>query len=258
MAVLLAKEPSKQETVCDLHGDLTNLSWVLQDRTKAEQLYDRLSRTLFAESLLTDAKRFLEGHNGSECCVDLDRAYWFFVHSWCARNGTSGSKRMSFQLAVRWTSGGGSPTIRFRNAIESIPAWHERLRNVVILNRNAFDVIPRIPDERGVAVYCDPPYLHSTRTGDGDGGYRHDFDELPGFLAADDDHSHLAQSLQRFCRARVVVSYYAHPRLATLYPPDRWARVSCAITKNLRASCKRGMERKEAPEALLLNGPSLM
>jgi DNA adenine methylase len=48
MAVLLAKEPSAMETVCDLHGDLTNLAWVLQDEPSAIQLYDRLLRMLYS------------------------------------------------------------------------------------------------------------------------------------------------------------------------------------------------------------------
>jgi DNA adenine methylase len=242
MAVLFAKEPSKQETVCDLHDELTNLAWVFQNLEQAEALYDRLSRTLFCESLLVKAKSALEGGN-SDCA---ERAYWFFIHSWCARNGTSGSRRMSFQLAVRWTKNGGSPTVRFRAATESIPAWHERLRNVVILNRDAFDVLPSIPDEPGVAVYCDPPYLLDTRSGDGDGGYLHDF--------AAPDHSRLADLLRRFTCARVVVSYYDHPSLARLY--DGWTKRNVFINKQLAKQNHRGARRETAPEVLLINGPS--
>lgn len=178
LSIILAKEPAKQETVCDLHREVTNLAWILQDARTAAALYDRLTRTLFCEELLIESREVL-----LRCDADPEeRAYWFFIHSWAGRNGTAGSARMNFKIAVRWTSGGGSPTIRFRNAIESIPAWHDRLRNVVVLNRDAFDVIPRIPDEPGVAIYCDPPYLHSTRSGDNDGGYLHDFDECDGGL----------------------------------------------------------------------------
>ena len=256
MAVLFAKEPSRQELACDLHGHLTNLAWVLQDDALAVRLYDRLTRTLFCESVLEDAKTNLEGRNYAACTPDVDRAHWFFIHSWCARNGTSGSARMSFQIAVRWTANGGSPTTRFRNAIESIPAWHERLRNVVILNRDAFEVIPKIPDEPGVAIYCDPPYLHTTRTGNGDGGYLHDFDEYDGLFSDQDDHARLARALLRFERARVVVSYYAHPRLEKLYPD--WTLRECTIQKNMHNQSELGGGRFAAPEVLLINGPSYM
>lgn len=246
MAVLFAKEPSKQETVCDLHGHLTNLAWVLQDEDFAVELYNRLCQTLFCESLLTEARDNLIKRNYAEATASVDRAYWFFIYSWCGRNGTSCSRRMSFQLAVRWTKNGGSPTVRFRAAIDSIPAWHERLRNVVILCRDAFDVLSSIPDEPTAAIYCDPPYLLETRSGDGDGGYLHDFDAA--------DHVRLAEALRRFTRARVVVSYYDHPRLSELYPA--WTKRAVFINKQLAKQNRRGYRREVAPEVLLLNGPS--
>jgi len=252
LAVVLAKVASRQETVCDLHGELTNLAWILQDAATAGELYDRLVRTLFCESLLQKSREILQRGDASPA----DRAYWFFIHSWCGRNGTAGSARMNFQVAVRWTAGGGSPTVRFRNAIDSIPAWHERIRNVVILNRDAFDVIPRIPDDAGVAIYCDPPYLHSTRNGDGDGGYRHDFEEYDGLFSDHDDHAKLAGELSRFALARVVVSYYAHPRLLSLYPSGRWTHLDCTMNKNLHVQNRRGAAKADAPEVLIVNGPS--
>ena len=256
MAVLLAKPISQQETACDLHGDLTNLAWCLQKVDSAERIYDRLTRTLFCEGMLEHAKQVLSRSRAGT--MDEERAYWFFIHSWCARNGTSGSARQSFQLGVRFTPSGGSPTVRFRNAIESIPAWHERLRNVVIINRNAFVVIAKISDEPKTAIYCDPPYLHSSRSGDGDGGYRHDFDEFTGLLEQQDDHAELARALRRFQRARVVVSYYDHPRLERLYPG--WTKRECFRKKNLsnqsRGSQQGKLEQSDAPEVLLLNGPS--
>jgi DNA adenine methylase len=100
MAVLLVKEPSRQETVCDLHGHLTNLAWVIQDGAMAAELYDRLTRTLFCESMLVEAIARLKANTPSSCLPDIESAYWFFIHSWCGRNGTSGSKRMSFAIAV--------------------------------------------------------------------------------------------------------------------------------------------------------------
>lgn len=266
MAVLFAKPPCQQETVCDLHGELTNLAVVLAREGTAVELYDRLVRTLFCDRLLEQARARLEtiGHDEQP---SVERAYWFFVHCWCARNGTAGSARMNFQLAVRFTPNGGSATTRFRNAVDSIPAWHERLRSVVILNRDAFDVIPRIADQKGVAVYCDPPYLLSTRNGDGDGGYLHDFDEAPpdsdsgggrglfGERKPKDKHERLADLLAGFKKARVVVSYYAHRRLLSMYPPPRWTHVAHYRQKNLRRQMKAGHRPDEAPEVLIMNGP---
>ena len=263
MAVLMAKKSAKYETVCDLHGHLTNLALVLQDDFAAVQLYERLQRTLFCEHLLAESRDYLCRGSYLETALDIDRAYYFFIHSWCGRNGTAGQKRMSFQIAVRYTPNGGSATTRFRSAIESIPAWHDRLRNVVILNRDALDVISKIPDEKGIAIYCDPPYLLSTRTGDNDGEYLHDFEELPElssqrqlFKRSKDKHAILAEQLQRFKRARVVVSYYYHPRLETLYPG--WGMRRLTATKNLANQNARenANPKPAAPEILIINGPS--
>ena len=46
-------------------------------------------------------------------------------------------------------------------AIEGLPAVHERLKRVVILNRDVLDVI-RQQDGPDTLFYCDPPYLKET------------------------------------------------------------------------------------------------
>ncbi len=241
MAVLLVKPKSYHETVCDLHKDLTNLATVLSILDTAVELYDRLGRTLFDESLVIKSRDILK--NNIEDFSPVERAYHYFVSSWCCRNGVSGTLRDSFGLAVRWTPTGGTPTLRFRSATESIPAWHERLRNVVILNRSAWEVIPKIPDQDGVVVYCDPPYIKESRGGASK--YRHDFDGI--------DHRKLARELCRFEKTRVVVSYYEHPELAGLYPADKWSHIPCHQTKNLHVQNRRGSTRGTAPELLIVN-----
>jgi DNA adenine methylase len=257
MAVLLAKAPSQKETVCDLHGDLTNLARVLQHKTSAVDLYERLQSTVFAEGLLEDAKEVLENPNIEPGHVE--RAYWYFLASWMGRNGTAGTARIDYQIAVRWTNNGGSPTVRFRNAIESLPAWHERLRNVVILTRNAFDIIDRFEDAKGTVIYADPPYEAGTRAKgavkNGRGGkYLHEFHHAGGGLF-DDDHARLAEVLRGYQNARIVVSYYDCPRIRELF--DGWTFVECTMNKQLHAQNGRGARKKEAPEVLIINGPSL-
>jgi DNA adenine methylase len=267
MAVLFAKEPSHKETVNDLHGDLINLAEVLQRLACAEQLYDRLNRTLFSEQLLHDARRELDRlppwevspgyRDNGQLSKMLDRAYWYFLASWMGRNGTAGTARLDYQIAVRWTKGGGSPTVRFHNAIESIPWWHERLRNVVILKRDAFTILDRFEDCKETAIYCDPPYADETRSKgaikNGRGGkYLHEFDHSGGMF--EDDHSRLAGALRDYKQARIVVSYYDSPRIRELY--QGWTFVSHTRHKHLHAQNGRGARPKEAPEVLIINGES--
>ncbi len=70
-----------------------------------------------------------------------------------------------------------------------------------------------------------------------------------------------AENTERFKKraavnARVVVSYYEHPRLAGLY--SGWTKRNCTVMKVLHLQNKRGAERADAPEVLLMNGPSLV
>lgn len=238
LAVLLDKPESSHETVNDLHGDLINLARVIADDDLYGQLYSRAFR------VLCDEHRRIESLKDLETATDpLDRAFHYFVVNWFGRNGFSGTvgcDKSSF--AVRWTPNGGHGGQRFASAVNSIPAWHERLRRVTILQRDAFQVIDKIDDHPRVVIYCDPPYLVKAAR------YQHDFSA--------DDHRRLAKSLSRFEQARVVVSYYRHPDLEVLYPSPRWTHVCCAIAKGLHNAGKRGTTGTEAPEVLLINGPS--
>jgi site-specific DNA-adenine methylase len=170
LAVLLAKPPAQSEVVSDLHGDLTNLARCLQSDATAVELYDRLQRTLFSESILKDS---------------------------CAR------------LAAEITS-----------------------------------------DEPDVdRAYCDPPYCPESRSGyDGTGAharYAHEFDHAL-------DHGRLRDSLARFQKARVVISYYDCPRVRELY--RGWTIIDKTRLKNLTNAA--GPESKKAAEILIVNGPS--
>ena len=178
----------------------------------------------------------------------VSRAYWYFLASWMGRIGTAGTARVDYQIAVRWTKNGGSPTVRWRNAVGSLPAWHERLRNVVILKRDAFRILDRFEDVSQTAIYCDPPYPAETRAA---GSYLHEFEQTGGLFGAD-DHARLAEILRGYRSARVVVSYYDCPRVRELY--DGWTVLEHYRQKHLHAQNGRGARPKQAPEILLVNG----
>lgn len=259
MAVLFAKKPSSQETVNDLHGDVTNLAWVLQDQRAAADLYDRAVRTLFAEELIRSYWKDIANSPAPEK-PDAERAYKFFVFSWAMRNGVAGTSRVrgnGFQIATRFTAGGGSPTIRFKSAVESIPEWHDRLRNVVVLRRDGLALLDRFEDTDKLAIYADPPYFSGSRSGYNASGatsrYEHEFEhDNPMF---GDDHTRLRDHLERFKSARVVVSYYDCLRIRGLY--EGWTIVERSRQKNLHVQNKRGSQKQKAPEILIMNGPEL-
>jgi DNA adenine methylase len=240
MAVLFAKEPSSYETVNDLHGDLINLARVVQDDNLAPRLYAKTSRTLCCEQLFRDTVKQWRTNEVIEAPEepDLDRAYQFFIVSWLGMNGLAGAEGFHQGFAIRYTGNGGSPTVRFRSAVESIPAWHHRLRGVMIANKDAFAMLPKIEDTPTAVIYVDPPYLSQKVK------YAHHFTR--------EQHGQLARELRRFTNTRVVVSYYDDPQLEELYPG--WGRIDCTLKKGLVSGAKREANNPvRAPEVLLVN-----
>lgn len=245
MSILFTKEQASYESVNDLHSDLINLARVVQNEDYALDLYGRVQRTLFTEDMVVQARNVLSHPwntaNGDNPNADVGRAYWYMVFSWMGLNGVSGtplSKTGTF--AVRYTQGGNGP-VRWRSVAESIPDWHRRLQRVQILQRDAFEIIPRIEDVEGCAIYCDPPYFSKTTE------YVHDFDP--------NDHDRLWAQLDRFKRARVLVSYYDCKEVRDLY--DGWTFVPIRAAKAMANSSKRQTKgRTEADEVLIINGPS--
>ena len=260
MAVLMAKPECSQETVNDLFGDLVNLARVVRHCQWGPWLYRRLRRTLASEDLFREAAALLKAGGHPVAAADVEpssadphRAYAFFIASWLGRNGVIGTRQWNNNFCVRYTLNGGIQGTRFASAVDSIPAWRRRLREVTILSRNGFDLLENIADQAGVAIYADPPYLRDSRLAkNAQGGrsgsalYLHEFESA--------DHERLALLLRRFTHARVVVSYYMHEQLAALYPG--WTVFPCPVAKALVQQGKRGSKKQIAPEVLILNGPA--
>lgn len=171
----------------------------------------------------------------------VERALAYLVMSWQGRNGSAGTSPTNLTVARRFTSNGGSGGLRWASAVESIPVWHERLRTVAILNMDAFELVERIEDADGTAMYLDPPYVEKSDS------YSHDL--------ADADHDRLAEVLRQKKRMRCVVSYYDCDRVRDLY--RGWTFVLCPLNKATSHQGQRGKVQTTAPEMLIINGPSL-
>lgn len=106
---------------------------------------------------------------------------------------------------------GTTPAHDWTNYSDAIPAYVERLRGVVIENRDAIYVMRR-HDSAETLHYVDPPYVHSTR------GY----DKRYATEMTDADHRALAECLHGV-KGMVVLSGYDSPLYAELY--GDWNRV---------------------------------
>lgn len=239
MAVLFAKLPVRHEVVNDRNGDLTNVAWVLQSPRLRGRLLSRLHDTIASESHFRRCRANLIDAGPPSGEPDWQRAYYAMVTWWLGRNGMAGVRKSRTNFSARFTSRGGSGGVRFRNMVESIPAFCDRLARVDVLNRCGFEVLERIADKPRTAIYCDPPYLKKS--------FAYEYD----FAAA--DHQRLADAASRFRNARVVISYYDHPRLEGLYPPAKWRRVAIEVNKAIRNTDTRNVGAVKATEILLVN-----
>jgi DNA adenine methylase len=110
---------------------------------------------------------------------------------------------------------------------------------VTILQRDGFEILSRIEDEEKAVLYVDPPYIGH------EGDYIHKIKP--------EDHSRLATLLHRFKKARIVLSYYDHPKLSELYPD--WYQEKIEVSKALSHQGRRGENDVKAVEVLLCNQP---
>jgi DNA adenine methylase len=113
-------------------------------------------------------------------------------------------------------------------AVEGLPSVHARLRRVAVLHRPAVEVI-RQQDGPATLFYCDPPYLHHTRTSRD--AYEYEMSAV--------DHRQLLELL-RSVRGKVMLSGYP----STLY--DRtlagWTRHAFELPNNAAGGATKARE----------------
>lgn len=208
LAVLLAKRPSRMETVNDLSQDLMTF-W--------RMCRDRLDDLLRVCTLTPHSRAEQEGGYDRSGCDDLERARRVWVCLTQARGGTL--------LRTGWryyrdpsTSYVGMPAY-LQSYLNRLPPAAARLREVSLECRPALELIEAFGAHPDCLLYVDPPYLGSTRGKTAD-YYQHD-------MRADIDHEALVQALLA-CRSAVVVSGYPSALYERLY--TGWHRVQMAAS----------------------------
>ena len=198
LAVLLAKEPSKAETVNDLDGDLVSFWRVLRDR--APEL-ERLATLTPHSRQDYDAAKLLDADD------ELRRAWQVWVLLTQGRSLSMKASGWKSRTEVTAT-----PMARMLPVLaERIVPAAERIKRVTIENTDALELISRVGKSANVCIYADPPYLGSTRARN----YRHE-------MLGDGLHEKLAAALHD-CTASVVLSGYASPLYEELF--SDWFRL---------------------------------
>ena len=150
------------EVANDLHGELINFWRVLQTPEDFAAFRQRIELTPFSEAEFDDA---LASTRQDEPASNVDRAIRFFILARQSRQGLM--KDFATLSRNRTRSRINEQVSAWLNVIEGLPDVHQRLKKVVILNQSACDVI-RKQDGENTLFYCDPPYVHESRSTTGE------------------------------------------------------------------------------------------
>jgi DNA adenine methylase len=197
LSVLLAKPPSAMETVNDLDGDLIGFWRVLRDRPA--ELARVCALTPHSRAEYAACRDFA----GAPDELERARRVWTVLSQGRAGRLTRNGWRHFQDPAGSST---GMPGYRAAYA-DRIPPAARRIAGVSLECRPALDVIAAYGKHPSVLLYCDPPYLGSTR---GWGNqYRNE-------MRTDEQHAELAAALHG-CAAAVVLSGYPSALYDDLY-----------------------------------------
>lgn len=195
LAVLLAKRPSRMETVNDLDSDLMAFWKALRDRPSDLERVCALTPHSRAEH---DA-----AYGDLEALDDLERARRVWVRLTQGRAGTL--RKTGWRYYVNPSGSSASMPDYLHGYVDRMAAAAQRLSAVSLECRPAVEVIAAYGEQPKALLYVDPPYLGSTRARN----YRHE-------MGGEGEHRELAEALNA-ARAAVVLSGYASPLYDELY-----------------------------------------
>ena len=188
-AVLFRKVPAPIETINDINGDVVNLYQVVQ--RKAKTLAEVVAGIPYARQVYEASLQ-----SNSEAS-DVERAARFLTLVWQSYGARADGKNCGWKKDVA----GREAAYAVRNW-NRLPVWivaaQERLKQVQIEHRDALQLIRQFNHPK-VLIYCDPPYMLSTRRCRAN--YRHEMDDAA--------HEELLDVLNRH-RGVVMLSGYAN------------------------------------------------
>lgn len=206
-SVLLRKRRSYAEVYNDLDGEIVNVFRMARER--GSELKEHLFLTPFARD------EFELAYQATDDCLEqarrtITRSFMGFGSA-AATQGANRRAMASTGFRACSNRSGTTPAHDWKNYSECFELIIERLRGVVIENREAKQVMAQ-HDGYETLHYVDPPYLLGTRD-DRRSDYRHEL--------TDEQHVELADFLKEL-KGSVIVSGYQDQLYDRLY--DGWRR----------------------------------
>lgn len=239
-AVLINRMPSPVETFNDIDGELVNFFRVL--RTQKEELLEAIGLTPFSREELRIAV------NGSlENISALERARRFFVRARQVRTGLAQTASEGRWAHCKLTSRAGmaGAVSRWLGSVEGLAEIAQRLLRVQMENEPAIKVIKRY-DSLETLFYCDPPYVHESRSDTN--AYKYEM--------SDEEHRQLAEVLNNV-QGKVALSGYHSPLMKELY--GGWAFIEAPTKKAHSTNTRPDATKQTRTEVIWINySPELL
>lgn len=224
-SVLMRKPRSYAEVYNDKWDTVVNVFAVLRDPVSAEQLEHALRLTPFSRTEFTQC-----GHEDLAKITDpVEKARRTIFRSFAGFGSASTNGAHSTGFRSNSNRSGTTPAHDWANYPNHIKTYTDRLRGVVIENREAIEAI-HAHDTVDTLIFADPPYVHSTRNMQrGNAAYAVEMD--------DNGHRWLAENL-RSVKGMVVLSGYPSALYDELYAGwecVKWAALADGARK--RTEC---------------------
>ncbi len=201
---MLKKPRAYAEVYNDLDGEIVNLFRVARDN--GIELQQKIELTPFSRD------EFIAAYEACDCPIEqarrtVTRAFMGFGSSAITKTRKTTTRFNSPNTGFRANSNrsGTTPAHDWKSWPNHLPDLIERLRGVVIENRDAKEVM-QAHDGENTLHYVDPPYVSTTRDKGSD--YKHEMTEQ--------DHVDLANFLREL-KGMVIISGYPSELYDDLY-----------------------------------------
>jgi site-specific DNA-adenine methylase/DNA polymerase I-like protein with 3'-5' exonuclease and polymerase domains len=230
-AVFFARDPQDKslwlpghrgvsEVLNDRLGNLVNFYRVLRDREMFAEFVRLVRLTPYGRPAFDAAVAHVYG---SDCVQD---ALQFFVLNRMSRAGDM----KGFRPITRSRTRGGinGDVNQYLGIVDGLEAFHQRLRQAVIENMDAVDLIKR-EDAAGTFYFVDPPYPQSV------------VNTVNGYelMMSDDEHQALIDSLVGI-KGKAMIVCYAHPIYDALHLKHDWRQEHFDLVADTAGGDKKG------------------
>jgi len=151
--VILMNQKSKVEIYNDIFQNIYSLYKVISDKKLYKEFQLKCELSIYSEQLRKEYKQLLKTKLSL-----IDRAFYYFYVNRTSHNGHGG-----FAIDHKIRAKRSKSIQDYLSTIEKLPTLHERLKNVIVRNTDALELIEK-ENNPNTLLYLDPPYHHSTRS----------------------------------------------------------------------------------------------